>query len=96
MSIEIRPKIHNPRFDHFTKQVIAFTGTFTHTREHGNTTVPLGNVVDQLLHDHGLAYTRTAEQTNLTTLENRLNQVENLDAGFKHLRINSQIFKFRR
>lgn len=43
----------------------------------------LGDVVDQFHHVHGLAHTRTTEQTNLTTLGERADQVNNLDAGFQ-------------
>ena len=44
----------------------------------------LGNVVDQLLDQDGLAHARTAEQTNLAALGIRAQQVDDLDAGFQN------------
>src|SRR5256885_12595662 len=52
---------------HFVIEVIAFAGTFTHTGEHRQTTVALGDVVDELHHVHGLAHTgatRSEEHTS--------------------------------
>ena len=44
----------------------------------------LGDVVDQLLDKHGLTDTGAAEQTNLTALGHRADQVDDLDAGFQN------------
>ena len=43
------------------------------------------DVVDQFHHVYGFAYTGTTEQTNLTTLGERADQVDNLDAGFQQV-----------
>ncbi len=43
------------------------------------------DVTDQLHHVYGLAYTGTTEQTDLTALGERADQVDNLDAGFQQL-----------
>ena len=43
------------------------------------------NVVDQLLDDDGLADARAAEQADLAALQERLDQVDDLDAGLEHL-----------
>ncbi len=44
-----------------------------------------GDVTDQFHHVYGLADAGTTEQTNLTTLGERANQVDNLDAGFQQV-----------
>jgi hypothetical protein len=68
---------------HFVIEVVTFTGTLTNTGKHGQTAVCFSDVVDQFHHVHGLAHTGTTEQTNLTTLGERANQVNHLDAGFQ-------------
>ena len=45
----------------------------------------LGDVVDQLLDEHGLADASTTEQADLAALAVRSQQVDHLDAGLKHL-----------
>ena len=63
--------------------VIAFTGSFTDTRHNGTSAVLNGNVVNQFLHQDGFADTGTAEQTDLTALGIRAQQVDDLDACFQ-------------
>src|SRR5207253_10376427 len=45
-----------------------------------------GNVVDEFLNDDGFSHSRAAEQTNLATFQIRLDEIDNLDAGFKHFK----------
>lgn len=45
----------------------------------------MGDAVDHLLDEHGLADARTAEQTDFAALDVRGEQVEDLDAGLQHL-----------
>ena len=45
----------------------------------------LGNVVNQLLNQNGFTYSSATEQTGLTTLQNRTDQIHNLNTGFKDL-----------
>ena len=52
-------------------EVITFTSTFTHACEHRQTTMRLGNVVNQLHHIYGFAYTCSTEQTHFTTFGKR-------------------------
>ena len=67
-------------------EVVTFTGTLTHAGKHGETRVLLGDVVDEFHHVHGLAYTRTTEQTHFTALGERTDQVNHLDTGFKQFK----------
>ncbi|MNZ66620.1 hypothetical protein D3C78_848490 [compost metagenome] len=66
-------------------EVVTLTGTLAHTSEHGITAVLDGDVTDQLHHVHGLAYTGATEQTDLTALGKRADQVDYLDAGFQQV-----------
>jgi hypothetical protein len=47
--------------------------------------VLLGDPVDHLLDEHGLAHTGAAEQPDLATLHIGLQKVDDLDAGLEHL-----------
>jgi hypothetical protein len=62
-------------------QIVTLTGTLADTSEDGVTTVGLGDVVDQLLDEDGLADTGTSEETNLSTTGVRGQQVDDLDTG---------------
>ena len=76
-------EVHDAGVGHLVVEVIAFTGTLTHTGEHGQTAVRLGDVVDEFHHVHGLAHTGTTEQADLAAFGERANQVNHLDAGFQ-------------
>lgn len=66
-------------------QVVALTGALTDTTEDGVTTVSLGDVVDELLNEHSLADTGTAEEADLTTTGVRGEEVDDLDTGLENL-----------
>ncbi len=68
---------------HFVVKIVAFTGTLTHPGEHGVTTVGLGDVVDELQDDNGLADARTTERASLAALDEGADEIDNLDAGFR-------------
>ncbi|KAF5031629.1 hypothetical protein DSECCO2_625780 [anaerobic digester metagenome] len=65
-------------------KVVSFTGALTDTGEHGDAAVVLGDVVDHLHEDNGLADAGTAEHAHLAALGEGDEQVDDLDAGFKH------------
>ena len=52
-----------------------------------------GDVVDELHDDDGLADACSAEQARLAAAQIRLQQVNHLDAGFKHLQVDVLLFK---
>jgi hypothetical protein len=70
---------------HFVVQIVTLTGTLTDSSEDRVTTVSLGDVVDQLLDKHGLADTRTTEETDLSTTSVGGEQVDDLDTGNQNL-----------
>ena len=74
-------KVDDLGLHHFEVQIGTFTGTFTDTGEDGETTVTLGDVVNELHDDDGLADTSTTEETDLTTLAVGENEINDLDTG---------------
>ena len=66
-------------------QIVTLTGSLADTGEDGVTTVSLGDVVDKLLNEDGLADTGTTEQTNLSTTGVGGEQVDDLDTGDENL-----------
>jgi hypothetical protein len=73
-------------FDHFVVEIVTFTGAFTDAREHRNTAVQLRDVIDQLHDDDGLADAGATERSDLTTLQEGADQIDDLDAGGQDLR----------
>jgi len=67
-------------------QVVALTRALADTAEDRVTTVGLGDVVDELLDEHRLADTGTAEEADLAATRVRREQVDDLDARLEHLR----------
>ena len=64
-------------------QVVTLTGTLTYTGEYGISAVLGSDITDQLLDQYGLTYSGTAEQTDLTTLLIRAEQVNDLNTGLQ-------------
>ena len=56
----------------------------------------LGDVVNQFHDEHRLSYAGTTEETYLTTLGVRLEQVNHLDACVEHLGGCFEVVEFRR
>merc|ERR1719328_129534 len=65
--------------NHLVVQIVALPGPLADAGEHGETTVSLGNVVNQLHDKHSLADASAAEKTNLTSLTVGGKQVDDLD-----------------
>ena len=66
-------------------EVVALAGTLTHTSKDRVTTVEFGDVVDQLLDEHGLTHASTSKEPSLTTLGEWRNEVDHLDTSLKDL-----------
>ena len=67
--------------DHLVIEVVALAGALADAGEHRIAAVRLGDVVDQLHDDHGLADAGAAEQADLAALGIGREQVDDLDAG---------------
>ncbi len=79
----------------FKPEVVAFARAFAHASEDRDAAVLHGHVVDQLHDEHGLAHARAAEKTDLAALQERLDQVNHLDAGLEHFELRGLIFECR-
>ena len=66
-------------------EVVSFAGALADAGEHREAAVLLGDVVDQLQDENGLADAGAAEQAGLAALGVRLEEVDDLDAGLEHL-----------
>merc|ERR1712055_1098109 len=79
--------------NHLVVQIVALPGPLADTGEHGETTVSLGNVVDQLHDKHSLADTSAAEKTDLTSLTVRGKQVDDLDTSDKDFLLDGHLIE---
>lgn len=68
LTVNQRNFVDNARVLHFVIEVVPFTCTLTHTCKHRETTVFLGDVVDELHNQNRLTNAGTAEQTDLSAL----------------------------
>ena len=71
--------------DHFAVEVVTLAGTLADTSEERVTAVSLGDVVDELHDDDGLADAGAAEGAHLATLGEGADQIDDLDSGLEHL-----------
>ena len=88
--------LQNAGLAHLADEVVALTGTLADAGEHGHAAVVLGDALDHLLDQHGLADACTTEQTDLAALHVRGQQIDDLDAGFEHLGLGLQLVECRR
>ena len=80
---------------HFQPKIVTFARTFAHTGEYGISAMLFGDVVDQFLNENGFADAGAAEQSNLAAFQERLDEVDDFYAGFKHFGCGRLIFKQR-
>jgi len=85
MALVVLLHLDDAGLDHFVVKVVALAGAFAHAREHRDATVQLGDVVDELHDDDGLADAGAAERADLAALEEGADQVNDLDAGGENL-----------
>mmetsp|Transcript_40263 Transcript_40263/g.101350 ORF Transcript_40263/g.101350 Transcript_40263/m.101350 type:complete len:369 (+) Transcript_40263:880-1986(+) len=78
-------QVDHTTLDHLVIEIVTLTGALTDAGEHGETTVALGNVGNQLHDEHSLADTGTTEQTDLATLGVGGEQIDHLDTGGQNL-----------
>src|SRR4029078_715252 len=78
-------EIENLRLLELEPEVVAFARALAHAGEHGNAAVVLGQVVDELLNDDGLAHAGAAEQADLAAAQVGLDEGDDLDPGVEHL-----------
>ncbi len=91
-----RGLLDDARFLHLVVQVIALARPLPHAREDRDAPVLLGDIVDQLLDEHGLADARAPEEARLAAPGVRLEQVHDLDARLEHLDLGRLLLEARR
>ena len=64
-------------------EIVAFARALTDAAEHRPAAVALRDVVDELLNDDRLADAGAAEQSDLSALHERRDQIDDLDAGLE-------------
>ena len=77
-------------------KVVTFAGSLTHAGKNRVAAVTFGNVVNQLLNQHGFTHAGATEQTDFTTFGIRLKQVNNLNTGCQNLGFGRLLRKRRR
>src|SRR6266446_322178 len=87
---------HHARFLELDPQVISFAGALAHARENRNASVLHGHVVNQFLNKHRLAHAGAPEEPDLPALQERLDQVNDLNPGLEHFEVRRLIHQQRR
>ena len=96
LAVDQRRLVDDAGLLHLEPHVGALTGALADTGEHGHTAVLLGDAVDHLLNDDGLADAGTAEEADLPTLHVGLQEVDHLDARLEHQGPRLQLVERRR
>ena len=81
---------------HLAVEIITLTGTLTYTGENRVSAMLGRDVSDQLLNQDRLTDTCTTEQTDLTTLCVRCQQIDDLDTGLENLLYRILVLELRR
>jgi len=79
--------VQNAGFLEFVVEVVTLAGALTHAGEDRQTAMVLGDVVDHLHENNGLAHAGAAEQAHLAALGEGDQEVHDLDAGFEHFNL---------
>ena len=90
-----RGLLEDARLAHLEEEVVALTGALADAGEHRHAAEVLGDAVDHLLDEDGLADTGAAEQADLAALDVRGQQVDDLDAGPEDLGLGLELVEGR-
>src|ERR1039458_1094677 len=88
--------LYTAGLNHFVVEIVALARAFADAREHRNTTMQFGDVVDEFHDDDGLADAGAAERADFAALQKRADQINHLDAGRQNLRRRGLIHEQRR
>jgi hypothetical protein len=75
-------------FGHFEPEVVPFTGSLSNTSKHRHAGCFNRNVSNEFLNRNRLSKTSTTEETDLSTLVERNQKVNNLKSGYKEFDLN--------
>ena len=96
LAVDQRGLVDDAGLLHLEPHVGALAGALPHAGEHRHATVLLGDPVDHLLDDDGLAHAGAAEETDLAALHVGLEEVDDLDPGLEHERARLELVERRR
>src|SRR4029079_2610319 len=91
-----RSLFDHARLLHLEPEVVALSRALAHAGEDREALVLLRDVADELLDEHGLADSGTAEEADLAALHVGSEQVDDLDPGLEDLSRRLQLFEARR
>src|SRR5262249_20725817 len=85
LAVDQRGLLDDTRLLELEPEVVAFARPLAHAGEHRVTGALLRDVANQLLHEHGLADARAAEQTDLPAERERAQEIDDLESGLELL-----------
>jgi hypothetical protein len=91
LAVDQRHRVQDVGLLELEVQVVPLARALAHAAEHRLAAVALGDVVDQLLDDDGLADAGAAEEADLAALHERGDQVDDLDARLEDLRLGLEV-----
>ena len=84
------------RLDHFAKKVVTLPCTLSDSGKNRKAVMFLCDIIDEFLDKDRLAHTGTSEKSDLSSLEIRLEQVDDLNTSKKDLLRSRKILELRR
>ena len=96
LPVDERDLVDHLGLGHLEEEVVALARALADAGEDGDAAVLAGDVVDQLLDQHGLAGAGAAEEADLAALHVRRDQVDDLEAGLEDLDRRREVAERRR
>mmetsp|Transcript_14070 Transcript_14070/g.56614 ORF Transcript_14070/g.56614 Transcript_14070/m.56614 type:complete len:332 (+) Transcript_14070:2420-3415(+) len=76
-------ELDNSSLNHFVVKIVSFTSSLTHSGKYGETSVLLGDIVDQFHNKHRLSDTGSSKKSDLSSPSVRGQQIDDFDSGDK-------------
>ena len=96
LPVDERDLVDHVGLGHLEEEVVPLAGALADAGEDRDAAVLLGDVVDQLLDQHGLADAGAAEEADLAALHVRGDQVDHLEARLEDLDLRRELAERRR
>jgi len=95
LSVDESGRVDDSRLFHLEVQIVSFARTLADAAEHRLTAMSLGDVVNQLHDDDGLADAGAAEESDLSALHEWRDEVDDLDTGLKDFCLGLEVRELR-
>src|ERR1700680_1956789 len=96
LAIDERGRIDDTRLLHLEIKIVAFARPLAHTTEDRLSAVPLRDIVDQLHDDDGLSDAGAAKESDLSTLHERSDKIDDLDSSLEDFSLGLEVRELRR